>query len=104
MQSGTRSCAAFVLILYLAIVLVGCGGSTVRPEGAAHSVVDVVSRQTGFHPKDVRCPSGVNAEVGGTFDCGFSGPKGEPYVAHMRILKVEGEKVVFHVTTRPSRR
>lgn len=93
-----------LLILCLAIVLAGCRGSTVRPEGAEHSVVDVVSRQTGFHPTDVRCPSGVDAEVGGTFDCGFSGPKGEPYVAHMKILKVEGEKVVFHVTTRPRSR
>lgn len=91
----------YLLILCLPIVLVGCGTSTVRPEGAAHSVVDVVSRQTGFHPTDVRCPSGVEAEVGGTFDCGFTGPKDEPYVAHMRILEVEGEKVVFHVTTRP---
>jgi hypothetical protein len=87
--------------LCLVIVLVGCGGSTVRPKGAERSVVDVVSRQTGFRPTDVHCPSGVDAEVGGTFDCGFTGPKGEPYVAHMKILKVEGEKVVFHVTTRP---
>lgn len=90
-----------LLILCLAILAVGCGESTVRPEGAERSVVKVVSRETGFHPTDVRCPSGVEAKEGGTFDCRLSGPKGEPYVAHMRILAVEGEKVVFHVTTRP---
>jgi len=72
--------------------------------GAEHSVVDVVSRQTGFHPTDVHCPSGVEAKVGGTFDCGFSGPGGDPYVAHMKILKVDGEQVVFHATTRPRSR
>jgi hypothetical protein len=94
----------FLLILGLAIVLVGCGASTVRPEGAERSVVDVVSRQTGFRPSDVHCPSGVEAKVGGTFDCGLTGPEGDPYVAHMKILKVEGEKVVFHVTTRPRSR
>jgi hypothetical protein len=43
----------------------------------------------------------VEAEVGGTFDCGLTGPEGDPYVAHMKILEVDGEKVVFHVTTRP---
>jgi Domain of unknown function (DUF4333) len=90
-------------ILCLAIALIGCGDeeSTVVPAGAERSVVDVVSRKTGFRPKDVRCPSGVEAEVGGTFDCQMTGPKGEPYVAHMKILKVEGKRVVFHVTTRP---
>lgn len=92
---------ALSLISCLAIVLIGCGTSTVRPGGAERSVVDVVSRQTGFHPSDVHCPSGVEAKKGGTFDCELSGPKGEPYVAHMKILEVEGEKVVFHVTTRP---
>lgn len=80
--------------------LLGCGTSTVRPEGAERSVVDVVSRETGFRPKDVRCPSGVEAEVGGTFECEFTGPEG-PYVARMRILEVEGERVVFQVRSRP---
>jgi hypothetical protein len=88
-------------ILCLAFALVACGTSTVKPEGAERSVVDVVSRETDFRPKDVRCPSGVEAEVDGTFDCRFTGPEGEPYVAHMRILEVDGERVVFQVTTRP---
>ena len=88
-------------ILCFAAALAGCGGtSTVEPDGAERSVVDVVSRETGFHPDDVRCPSGVEAEVGGTFECEFTGPEG-PYVAHMRILEVESEKVVFQVRTRP---
>lgn len=92
---------ALLLIPCFAGALVGCGGtSTVKPEGAERSVVDVVSRETGFHPDDVRCPSGVEAKVGGTFECEFTGPEG-PYVAHMRILKMEGEKVVFRVRTRP---
>jgi Domain of unknown function (DUF4333) len=90
---------AFLWILCLAVLLVGCGESTVRPEGAERSVVDVVSRETGFRPKDVRCPSDVEAEVGGAFECRFTGPEG-PYVADMKILKVEGERVVFNVTTR----
>lgn len=91
-----------LLILCLAILLVGCGESTVVPEGAERSVVDVVSEETGFRPRDVRCPSDVEAEVGGTFECRFTGPEG-PYVAHMEILEVEGERVVFQVRTRPER-
>jgi hypothetical protein len=95
---------ASLLILCLAIlltVLAGCGESVVVPEGAERSVVDVVSRETGFKPKDVRCPSDVEAKAGGTFECQFTGPKGVPYVAHMRIVKVEGERVEFYVNTRP---
>lgn len=88
-------------IFCLAVLLVGCGESTVVPEGAERSVVDVVSRETGFRPKDVRCPSGVEAEVGGTFECQFTGPEGVPYVAHMKILEVDGERVLFKVRTRP---
>ncbi|WP_241524261.1 DUF4333 domain-containing protein [Mycobacterium paraense] len=76
--------------------------STVKPEGAAQSVVDVVSSQTGFHPTDVHCPSGVEAKVGQEFDCHFTGPEGKPYTAHMRVAKVDGERVDFDVRSRPS--
>jgi hypothetical protein len=79
--------------------LAGCG-ATVKPDGAARSVYDVVVRQTGFKPTDVHCPSGVKATVGGQFDCGFTGPEG-PYVAHMRITKVDGDNLEFDVKTQP---
>jgi hypothetical protein len=57
-----------------------------------------VSRQTGFHPKDVSCPSDVEAKVGKTFTCHFTGPDGD-YVAEMRVTQVDGERVVFAVRT-----
>lgn len=47
------------------------------------------------------CPDGVEAKVGGTFDCSFTGPEG-PYVAHMRITDVEGARVVFAIRTERS--
>jgi Domain of unknown function (DUF4333) len=93
--------AAGMLIALLA--LTACSSkTTVKPEGAAKSVVDVVSGQTGFHPTDVSCPSGVEAKVGQEFDCHFTGPEGKPYSAHMRITKVEGQEVDFDVKSRPS--
>lgn len=92
------------LVSSLALLFVGCGDttSTVVPEEAAKTVVRVVDEQTDFRPTDVECPSGVEAEVGGTFDCHFTGPEG-PYVAHMKILDVEGERVDFRIVTRPER-
>lgn len=96
---GVR-CAIGVLIGATALQLVGCS-KTIKPEGAAQSVVDVVSKKTGFKPTDVKCPTGVSAKVGGEFDCHFTGPEG-PYVAHMRITKVDGDDVEFDVTTRRS--
>jgi|SRR5438270_11050504 len=90
-------------VLAPAVLLTGCHAkSTVKPDGAAQSVVDVVSSQTGFHPTDVSCPSGVEAKVDQQFDCHFTGPEGKPYTAHMRITKVDGERVEFDVRSRPS--
>ena len=91
-----------VLAVLAAGALAACGTSTIVPEGAARSVVDVVSSQTGFRPADVRCPDGVEAEVGGRFQCRFTGPEG-PYVADMEILEVDGERVVFDVRSRRAR-
>jgi uncharacterized protein DUF4333 len=97
--SGVRLMVG-VLIAVAPVQLAGCG-KTIKPDGAAQSVVDVVSKQTGFKPTDVNCPSGVNAKVGQEFDCHFTGPEG-PYVAHMRITKVDGDNVEFDVQTRRS--
>jgi hypothetical protein len=95
--------AAGVFVGVMAMSLAGCHSTpTVKPDGAARSVVDVVSKQTGFHPTDVSCPSGVPAKVGGQFDCHFTGPEGKQYTANMRITKVNGAEVDFDVNTHPS--
>jgi hypothetical protein len=44
----------------------------------------------------------VRAAAGTEFECHFTGPEGKPYVAHMRITKVDGEHVDFDVKTHPS--
>jgi len=61
----------------------------IDPEGAAK-----------FKPSDVKCPDGVKAEVGVTFDCTFTGPDAN-YVAHMKILAVNGDAVQFDVNSEP---
>jgi NAD(P)H-hydrate repair Nnr-like enzyme with NAD(P)H-hydrate epimerase domain len=93
--------ALLVLAALLALAVSGCG-ATIKPEGAAKSVVDVVSKQTKFKPTDVSCPSGVDADVGAEFDCTFTGPEGTPYTAHMKVTKVEGEDVYFDIQSKPS--
>ena len=91
---------AGVLVGAVALQLAGCG-STIKPDGAAKSVTDVVSQQTGFKPTDVKCPSGVDAKVGQEFDCHFTGPEG-PYTAHLKVTKVNGDDVEFFIQTKPS--
>jgi Domain of unknown function (DUF4333) len=93
--------ALVVLAASLAMALAGCG-STIKPEGAAGSVTDLVSKQTGFKPTDVKCPSGVDAEVGKEFDCHFTGPGGKDYTAHLKVTKVDGDDVQFYIKTAPS--
>lgn len=93
---------AFVATLtVVALLIAGCG-STIKPDGAAQSVVDLVKKQTGFTPTDVKCPEGVEAKVGTKFECKFTGPEGTEYTADMRITKVEGDDVEFYIETRPS--
>jgi hypothetical protein len=96
---GARLGAA-VLVGAMALQLAGCG-STINPDGAAKSITDVVSQQTGFKPTDVKCPSGVDAKVGEEFDCHFTGPEG-PYTAHVKITSVNGQDVGFDIHSRRS--
>lgn len=84
------------------MVLAGCG-STIKPDEAAKTVTDFVSKKTRFTPRDVKCPSGVDAEVGKEFECHFTGPEGKEYTAQMKVTKVEGEKVEFYIKTAPSK-
>jgi hypothetical protein len=86
-----------VFIALVGLQLSACG-STIKPDGAAQAVVDLVSEKTDFKPEDVKCPEGIDAKVGVTFDCNFTGPDGD-YVAHMKIEKVEGEQVLFDINT-----
>jgi hypothetical protein len=94
--------AAAPLILVAGLTLAGCAANRIKPNRAEQSVVDVVAKQTGFHPTDVACPSGVPPEVGVTFDRSFTGPEPKPYVAHMRIAGVHGARVEFVVNTEPT--
>ena len=91
-----------VLMASLAMASAACS-STIKPDGAANSVVDLVSKQTGFKPTDVKCPSGVDAEVGKQFECHFTGPEGKEYTARMKVTKVQGDDVEFYIKTAPTK-
>ena len=92
-------CGAAVFIGAAALQLAACGTSTIEPDGAAQSVVDLVSQKTDFKPTDVTCPDGIEAKVGQEFDCKFTGPDGN-YTAHMKVLKIEGKQVLFDINTK----
>ena len=100
-NTATMRRALLLLVATLDLFISGCG-STIKPDGAAKSVVDVVSRQTKFKPTDVSCPSGVDPKVGEEFDCKFTGPEGKEYTAHMKVTKVDGDNVEFYVESKPS--
>jgi hypothetical protein len=102
LNTAAMRTALMVFSASLAMVLAGCG-STIKPEAAAGSVTGLVSKQTGFKPNDVRCPSGVDADVGKEFECHFTGPEGKDYTAHMKVTKVEGDDVQFYIKTEPSK-
>jgi Domain of unknown function (DUF4333) len=98
-ESMGARCAAGALVTLVAMQLTGCGAPakpTIKPDSTAQFITDRVSKQAGFHPTDVTCPSGVEATVGGEFDCHFTGPDGS-YIAHMRITRDDGKSVDYDI-------
>jgi hypothetical protein len=88
------------VVVYLAVLLTACQ-STIRSHATEQTVTDFVFEHTGFRPTDVRCPSGIPAKVGSTFDCHFTGPDGR-YTAHVRITSVHGQRATDYIVTRRS--
>lgn len=95
-----RAASALVVGL-VALALTACG-SHIKPDAAAQSVVDLVSKQTDFTPTDVTCPDGLDATVGVEFDCSFTGPENTPYTAHMKVVQIQGEQVLFDINVEPT--
>ena len=83
------------------ILLAGCGESTIKADETEQTVTRFVAKQTAYRPTDVGCPSGESAEAGVKFQCHFTGPDGR-YTAYLRVLSVDGEKVVYRIVTRPT--
>jgi hypothetical protein len=98
---AVRPLTSALILAATSLTATACGESTIKPDGAQKSVVDVVFKKTGFRPTDVKCPDGVEAKAGKTFTCHFTGPEGKSYIADMRVLNVDGERVNFFVSTRP---
>jgi hypothetical protein len=79
-------------------LLAGCGKTVILQHRAEQEIGKLVYSHTGFQPKDVRCPSGVESKVGKTFECHFRGPEG-PYIAYLRITAVHGTRVDYYPRT-----
>jgi Domain of unknown function (DUF4333) len=105
----TRGAAVVVVGGSMALQLVACTAvsradpNMIMPDATANYVADFVAKNSPakVRPTDVSCPSGVEAKVGGEFDCHFTGPDGN-YTAHLKILSVVGTRVDYDVTTHRS--
>jgi hypothetical protein len=103
-----RSAAIVVVGGSMASHLAACTSSRadpnmIVPDATANYVADFVAKNSPakVRPTDVTCPSGIEAKVGGEFDCHFTGPDGK-YTAHLKILSVDGTRVGYDVTTHRS--
>jgi hypothetical protein len=85
------------LLIVAALGLTACE-KTIRAHGAEDTIVLFVKQKTGQRAENAKCPSGIEAKKGKTFDCTFDGPDGK-YVAHMRVDGVQGSKVNFFIQT-----
>ena len=89
---------ALIPIAASAVLLVACGEKTINADRAAETVNNFVSDRTGFEPSDVECPEDVEAKVGETFECTFTGPEG-PYRAEVRVSEIDGDDAQFSIRT-----
>jgi hypothetical protein len=94
-QNFSARLAAAVLVGAVALQLAGCSQkATIKPDATVKFLTDHLSKQTGFTPTDMSCPSGVEAKVGAEFECHFTGPDG-PNSAHLKITKINGDDVSY---------
>ena len=92
---------AVVTALVVGLVA-GCAEEKkIKTEDIPPFLVEKVSEQTRFTPTDITCPDDIDAKVGVTFDCHFTGPKGVPYVAHLKIVKVVDDVASYEWSAEP---
>ena len=83
--SAARTIPLLAAVAVLAPAAVGCGGGTViDPEAAEQDI------RAGFAARDVRvtavdCPSDVDAEKGGTYECGVETAQGDFRVTYRQL-------------------
>lgn len=90
---------ALAIAAPLALALAACGQSVILAKPTAATVARAIFTRTGFRPRDVTCPSGVDAKVGGTLQCHFTGPDGK-YTAYLTIESVKGTRVEYRINSR----
>jgi hypothetical protein len=100
MGSERRARGSLIVLVALALFLAACDEKkTIQTDAAEETVVNLIAEKTGFKATDMSCPEDVEAEVGATFECTFTGPEG-PYVASVEVTEVDGEDAVFQVDSR----
>jgi hypothetical protein len=91
-----------VVAVAVACGIAGCASEQkIKSEDIPPFLVEKVSEQTRFTPTDITCPDDIDAKVGITFDCHFTGPQGRPYVAHLKIVKVDGDVASYEWSSEP---
>jgi hypothetical protein len=84
--------AAVVLVVVIATLVAGCGGSsapkTVDPASVEAAIRTDVVRQGGAL-KSITCPTAAKAEAGTTFDCAIVLDDGSKAVAHVTMTTAD---------------
>jgi hypothetical protein len=87
-------------VLAVALLIAGCG-KLVIVQDKTQTLIKSFVKSHGATATDVRCPAGVAAKKGNSFDCHFTA-LGQHYVAHMHILRIKGNSVFYNIQTAPS--
>ena len=91
----------FAVAALIAVSAAACGEETIDPGQAERSLTSTVQKRIGFKIAGVRCPSGVEAKVGESFECTYRAPDG-PYTATLRVTSVDGEQAGYAIRSRPT--
>lgn len=99
-----RARRAAMAVVLLTGALGGCSGAELDGDELVATLRAELARN-GVQADDLRCPSGLRAEVGESVRCTFS-TGGQPVDAVARVAAVDGDTVTYdvHTEARPVRR
>ena len=85
---------AIVVVVVLGALLSGCGGKVIVAGKAEGFVRDSLGQPV----QSVKCPGGVNAKVGNTFDCKVTTQSGAKETVTVDITSIQGTTVGLRIT------
>lgn len=90
-MSHSLRAGALAAVVFVAVLVVGCGGTVIDDEKTEDAIAENVESSLGKKISSVDCPSGVDVEAGASFECTVSLTGGKEEIATLKILNEDAD-------------